>query len=212
MDNTFARPYLQLPLALGADIAVYSATKYLGGHSDLVMGAAVMADQERYDFLKFHQNSIGAVPGPVDCWLLLRGLKTLALRMDKHNANAGAVAAYIVDGTGVRRVIYPGLPDHPGHELAKRQMSGFGGVVTVEVQGGLDGASRFMRGLKLFALAESLGGVESLADHPAMMTHGSVPREMRERSGITDGLVRLSVGIEDTVDLLVDVEQALTQV
>jgi len=209
VDNTFASSYLQQPLALGADIVVYSATKYLGGHSDLVMGAAVLADQETYDALKFHQNAIGAVPSPVDCWLLLRGLKTLAIRMDKHDENARAVAEFLDGKPGVRRVIYPGLPSHPGHELAKRQMRGFGGIVTVEVDGGIEGASRFMRALELFALAESLGGVESLADHPAIMTHSSVPKEARDAAGISDGLIRLSVGIEETVDLLADLDQAL---
>lgn len=210
VDNTFASPYLQQPLALGADVVVYSATKYLGGHSDLVMGAAVVADQALYDTLKFHQNAMGAVPGPMDCWLLLRGLKTLALRMEKHNENAQAVAELLAARTGaVRRVRYPGLRGHPGHELASRQMRGYGGIVSVEVEGGFDGASRFMRRLQLFALAESLGGVESLADHPAVMTHASVPRETREAAGISDGLVRLSVGIEDREDLLADVDQAL---
>jgi cystathionine beta-lyase/cystathionine gamma-synthase len=210
VDNTFASPYLQQPLKLGADIAVYSATKYLGGHSDLVMGAAVMAERGVYDSLKFHQNAIGAVPGPMDCWLLLRGIKTLSLRMDRHEENARAVADYLATRTdAVSRVLYPGLPDHPGHDLAERQMRGFGGIVTVEVQGGLEGASRFMCGLKLFALAESLGGVESLADHPAVMTHASVPKDARDAAGITDGLVRLSVGTEDRDDLLADLEQAL---
>lgn len=212
VDNTFASPYLQQPLALGADIAVYSATKYLGGHSDLVMGAAVLADQETHESLKFHQNSMGAVPGPMDCWLLLRGLKTLALRMDRHNANAMAVARLLAGHAKVWRVLYPGLPGHPGHELATKQMRGFGGIVTVEVAGGLAGASAFMRSLKLFALAESLGGVESLADHPALMTHASVPKDDREAAGITDGLVRLSVGIEDAADLLEDLDQALEMV
>lgn len=211
VDNTFASPYLQQPLKLGADIAVYSATKYLGGHSDLVMGAAVMAGRNVYDALKFHQNAIGAVPGPMDCWLLLRGIKTLALRMERHNTNASAVAKYLTGRTDiVNRVLYPGLSNHPGHQLAKDQMSGFGGIVTIELKGGLEGASKFMRGLKLFALAESLGGVESLADHPAIMTHASLPKEVREDAGITDGLVRLSVGIEDQADLLGDIEQALS--
>ena len=210
VDNTFASPYLQQPLRLEADIAVYSATKYLGGHSDLVMGAAVMAERAVYDSLKFHQNAIGAVPGPMDCWLLLRGLKTLAIRMERHQQNALAVARYLkTQSETVLRVLYPGLPDHPGHELAKTQMTGFGGIVTIEVKGGLAGASRFMRGLRLFALAESLGGVESLADHPAIMTHASVPKDAREAAGITDGLVRLSVGIEDEEDLLADLAHAL---
>jgi len=210
VDNTFASPYLQQPLKLGADIAVYSATKYLGGHSDLIMGAAVLRSQDTYDALKFQQNAIGAVPGPMDCWLVLRGLKTLAIRMDRHEENARAVAEFLAGKTdAVSRVLYPGLPNHPGHELARRQMRGFGGVVSVEVRGGLEGASRFMRALKLFALAESLGGVESLADHPAVMTHASIPKDAREASGITDGLVRLSVGIEDKEDLLADLDQAL---
>ena len=212
VDNTFASPYLQAPLALGADVVVYSATKYLGGHSDLVMGSLATGDSETYDALKFNQNSIGAVPGPMDCWLLLRGLKTLALRMEKHQQNAMAVATFLDARPEVNRVIYPGLDSHPGHELAKRQMRGYGGIVTIEVAGGLEGASTFMRALKLFALAESLGGVESLADHPAIMTHASVPREAREAAGITDGLVRLSVGIEDTNDLLIDLEHALSAI
>jgi cystathionine gamma-lyase len=209
VDNTFASSYLQLPLELGADIVIYSATKYLGGHSDLVVGAAVLNDRKTWEALKFNQNSMGAVPGPMDCWLLLRGLKTLALRMERHEKNARAVAEFLVGRPEIQRVIYPGLKEHPGHELAARQMRGFGGVVTIEVVGGLEGASRFMRALQLFALAESLGGVESLADHPALMTHASVPKESRERAGMTDGLVRLSVGIEDTPDLLADLDQAL---
>ncbi len=210
VDNTFASPYLQRPLELGADIALYSATKYLGGHSDLVMGTVSLADVEVHDRLKFHQNAIGAVPGPMDCWLLLRGLKTLAVRMERHQQNAAAVARYLAGRTDVvTRVLYPGLEEHPGHDVAARQMSGFGGIVTVEVAGGLEGASRFMRSLQLFALAESLGGVESLADHPAVMTHASVPKEAREAAGISDGLVRLSVGIEDVEDLLADLDAAL---
>jgi cystathionine gamma-lyase len=213
VDNTFASPYLQQPLKLGADIAVYSATKYLGGHSDLIMGTAVVADMAVYDALKFNQNASGAVPGPMDCWLLLRGIKTLAIRMDRHEENARAVAEYLMTRNDVvSRVLYPGLPSHPGHELARAQMRGFGGIVTIEVRGGLDGASRFMRALNLFALAESLGGVESLADHPAIMTHASVPKEARDAAGITDGLVRLSVGIEDKADLLADLEQGLAEV
>lgn len=210
VDNTFASPYLQQPLKLGADIAVYSATKYLGGHSDLVMGAAVVRDHGVYENLKFHQNAIGAVPGPMDCFLLLRGLKTLAVRMDRHEENARAVAEFLSGKHDlVPRVLYPGLPGHPGHQLARKQMTGFGGIVTIEVAGGLDGASRFMRALKFFTLAESLGGVESLADHPAVMTHASVPPAARESAGITDGLIRLSVGIEDKEDLLADLAQAL---
>lgn len=212
VDNTFASPYLQQTLKFGADIVVYSATKYLGGHSDLIMGAAVMADREVYDQLKFHQNAMGAVPGPMDCWLLLRGLKTLSIRMDRHCENAQAIAEYLSGRSDViDRVIYPGLNSHPGRGLASRQMSDFGGIVTIVLKGGLQPTSIFMRSLNLFALAESLGGVESLADHPAIMTHASVPREAREAAGITDGLVRLSVGIEDKEDLLADLEQALAR-
>lgn len=209
VDNTFASPYFQRPLDLGADIVVYSATKYLGGHSDLVMGSATVLDADVYDRLKYHQNAIGAVPGPMDSWLLLRGLKTLALRMRCHEQNAMAVARFLSGRSGVKRVIYPGLPDHPQHDLARRQMTGFGGIVTIEVDGGIEAARAFMKSLRLFALAESLGGVESLADHPGIMTHSSVPSDLREAAGITDGLIRLSVGIEDEADLLADVSQAL---
>jgi cystathionine gamma-lyase len=209
VDNTFASPYFQQPLALGADIVVHSATKYLGGHSDLIMGAVVLSDDELYSQLKFHQNALGAVPGPFDSWLLLRGLKTLALRMARHEQNAFALARALENHPRVRRVIYPGLESHPQHQLAKRQMSGFGGMVTFEIKGGIRAARRFMRTLRLFSIAESLGGVESLADHPAIMTHASIPQAVREAAGITDGLIRLSVGIEDVTDLLADLEQAL---
>jgi cystathionine gamma-lyase len=209
VDNTFASPYFQRPLALGADVVVYSATKYLGGHSDLVMGSATVRDDELYERLKYHQNAIGAVPGPMDSWLLLRGLKTLALRMDRHEQNAMAVARFLEGRRGMKRVIYPGLPSHPQHDLASRQMTGFGGIVTVEVEGGIEAARTFMRSLHLFALAESLGGVESLADHPGIMTHASLPPDLRDVAGITDGLIRLSVGIEDEADLIADLSQAL---
>jgi cystathionine gamma-lyase len=209
VDNTFASPYFQRPLILGADVVVYSATKYLGGHSDLVMGTVTVRDEELYERLKYHQNAIGAVPGPMDSWLLLRGLKTLALRMDRHERNALAVARFLEGRQGMKRVIYPGLPSHPQHDLAGRQMTGFGGIVTVEVEGGIEAARTFMRSLRLFALAESLGGVESLADHPGIMTHASLPPDLREAAGITDGLIRLSIGIEDEADLLADLTQAL---
>ncbi|HZT95838.1 MAG TPA: PLP-dependent aspartate aminotransferase family protein [Chloroflexota bacterium] len=209
VDNTFATPYLQRPVELGADIAVYSATKYLGGHSDLVMGIASVASEELYHRLKFHQNAIGAVPGPMDSWLLLRGLKTLALRMERHERNALGVARYLEGQKGIERVIYPGLAAHPQRELAARQMAGYGGIVTIEVAGGIDGARAFMGALRLFVTAESLGGVESLADHPAIMTHASVPPELREAAGISDGLIRLSVGIEDEPDLLQDLDRGL---
>jgi cystathionine beta-lyase/cystathionine gamma-synthase len=209
VDNTFATPYFQRPLALGADIVVHSATKYLGGHSDLVMGVIVASDDRVHETLKFHQNAIGGVPGPFDSWLLLRGLKTLALRMDRHASNALAVACFLQRHPHVRRVLYPGLDSHPQRDLAARQMSGFGGIVSVEVEGGIEGARKLLTRSNLFTIAESLGGVESLADHPAIMTHASVPPQIRQEIGVTGGLVRLSVGIEDEHDLLADLEQAL---
>jgi cystathionine gamma-lyase len=211
VDNTFASPLFQQPLKLGADIVVHSATKYLGGHSDLVMGMAVTSNDELYTSLKFHQNSAGGTPGAFDSWLLLRGLKTLELRMRQHERNAMAVACFLEGRPGVARVFYPGLPSHPQHELAVRQMSGFGGIVTVDLAGGEDAARRLLRGTKLFLTAESLGGVESLADHPAIMTHASVPLERRDALGISGGLVRLSVGIENEADLLNDLDEALAQ-
>lgn len=210
VDNTFASPYFQQPLCLGADIVVHSATKYLGGHSDLVMGMAVTSNDEVHERLKYLQNAVGGVPGPFDAWLLLRGLKTLSLRMERHERNALAVARFLETQTGkIRRVLYPGLPSHRQHELAARQMSGFGGIVTIELEGGEEAARAFLRKSKFFLTAESLGGVESLADHPAVMTHASLPAEIREAAGIGGGLIRLSVGIEDEEDLLADLEQAL---
>lgn len=209
VDNTFASPYFQRPLDLGADIVVHSATKYLGGHSDLVMGVVVTSNDGVQEILKFHQNAVGGVPGPFDSWLLLRGLKTLSLRMERHASNALAIACFLEGHPRVRRVLYPGLKSHPQHELAARQMSGFGGIVTVDLDGGEEGAREFLRRSKLFVTAESLGGVESLADHPAIMTHASVPPDIRDQIGVTGGLVRLSVGIEDEQDLLADLEQAL---
>lgn len=210
VDNTFASPYFQQPLTLGADIVVHSATKYLGGHSDLVMGMLVTSDDQLQVLLKFHQNAIGGVPGPFDSWLLLRGLKTLALRMRTHESNAFAVARALQGRPEVTRVIYPGLPDHPDHELAARQMSGFGGIVTVDLSGGEPAARAFLKKSRLFTTAESLGGVESLADHPAIMTHASIPQDIRELGGISGGLIRLSVGIEDEADLVADLERALS--
>lgn len=210
VDNTFASPYFQRPLDLGADIAVHSATKYLGGHSDLVMGAIVTSNDELHRSLKFNQNAVGGVPGPFDSWLLLRGMKTLALRMRQHGSNAMAVARFLEGKPGIRRVIYPGLPSHPQHDLAVRQMSGFGGIVSIELAGGEPAAREFLRRSKLFVTAESLGGVESLADHPAIMTHASVPDHLREAAGITGGLIRLSVGIENEEDLLADLAEALS--
>jgi cystathionine beta-lyase/cystathionine gamma-synthase len=209
VDNTFASPYFQQPLRLGADIVVHSATKYLGGHSDLIMGVLVTSNEEAYESLKFHQNAVGGTPSPFDCWLLLRGLKTLSLRMERHASNAMAVACFLRDHPRVERVFYPGLAEHRGHEVAARQMSGFGGIVTVDLAGGEPAARDFLRRTKLFLTAESLGGVESLADHPAIMTHASVPVERREAAGIGGGLIRLSVGIEDEADLIQDLSQAL---
>jgi cystathionine gamma-lyase len=212
VDNTFATPALQQPLTLGADVVVHSTTKYLGGHSDIVGGALITKSAEIIEPIKFHQNAAGAVSSPFDCYLTQRGVKTLDLRMKRHCDNAQRVAAWAAEQGAFEQVIYPGLPAHPDHALARRQMRGFGGMVTVVLAGGLDAASCFMSALKVFACAESLGGVESLANHPAIMTHASVPRERREQLGIVDGLVRLSVGIEDADDLIEDLEQALRQI
>lgn len=209
VDNTFATPYLQRPIEHGADIVVHSTTKYLGGHSDVVGGALCVRDKQLYESLKFYQNAVGAVPGPMDCFLVLRGIKTLALRMRQHCENAQRIAQYLSDHPEVERVYYPGLSSHPGHEIAKRQMGGFGGMVSLMLKGGLERALRFMRQTRLFVLAESLGGVESLMCHPATMTHASIPPEERARIGLSDALIRLSVGIEDVEDLIEDLEQAL---
>jgi cystathionine beta-lyase/cystathionine gamma-synthase len=210
VDNTFATPYLQTPLALGADLVVHSMTKYLGGHSDTVGGAVVTSDADLAERLRYLQNAIGAVTGPLDCFLVLRGTKTLAVRMERHCDNAERVADHLAAHPQVARVLYPGRPDHPGHEIAARQMRRFGGMVTFELDGDLDAAMRFCSATRLFVCAESLGGVESLLDHPASMTHGAVPREERIKAGFTDGLLRLSVGLEDIEDLLADLDQALT--
>lgn len=209
VDNTFASPYFQQPLALGADIVVHSTTKYIGGHSDVVGGAALTSNKDFHDAIKFHQNAVGGVPGPHDAWLTMRGAKTLAIRMREHAKNAQAVAEYLEAHSEVERVYYPGLPSHPQHELAKRQMSGFGGMVSFTLKGPEQRAIDFANRMHYFSLAESLGGVESLICHPARMTHGSIPKEDRERRGVTDGLLRLSVGIEDVEDLIGDLEQAL---
>ena len=209
VDNTFMTPYHQRPLSLGADLVVHSTTKYLGGHSDVVGGAALTNDETLHQRLAYLQNAIGATPGPMDCFLTLRGCKTLHVRMDRHEENARAVADFLVTHPAVERVIWPGLESHPQHELAKRQATGFGGIVTFVLSGGLPAARRFMERLRVFSCAESLGGVESLADHPAIMTHASIPREQREALGIVDGLVRLSVGIEHREDLLDDLRGAL---
>jgi len=208
VDNTFATPYFQRPLDLGADVVVHSATKYLGGHSDVVAGAVMLSDDRLAERIRFNQNAIGAVPSPFDCFLVLRGIKTLAVRMERHDQNGRRIAAYLMGHRKVRRVNYPGLASHPQHELARRQMTGFGGMISFEIDGALDDARAFLRRVRLFALAESLGGVESLIEHPALMTHASIPAAERERVGISDTLIRLSVGIEDVDDLVADLEQA----
>jgi len=211
VDNTFASPMLQRPLELGADIVMHSATKYLNGHSDMVGGVAVVRDDtELAERLWFLLNSAGAIQGPFDSFLVLRGLKTLALRMKAHCDNALKIAHYLSDHPAIERVIYPGLEDHPQHQLAMRQMSGQGGgIISIDIRGGLEKSRRFLERCKLFALAESLGGVESLINHPAIMTHASVPEDIRARLGISDTLVRLSVGVEDVGDLIADLEEAL---
>jgi cystathionine beta-lyase/cystathionine gamma-synthase len=212
VDNTFATPYLQRPLDLGATIVVHSTTKYLNGHSDVVGGAALTSDEQLYSDIKFYQNAAGGVPSPFDSWLVLRGAKTLAVRMRQHCENAQAVAEYLAQHPLVRTVYYPGLSGHPDHELAKRQMNGFGGMVSFAFEGTRADVDTFVRHLRVFALAESLGGVESLCCHPASMTHGSIPAQVREARGVTDTLLRLSVGIEDVRDLIADLEQALAAV
>ena len=209
VDNTFASPYFQRPLESGIDVVVHSTTKYLGGHSDVVGGAAVTSRDDLHERLRFCQNAVGAVPGPFDSWLVLRGLKTLALRMDRHFSNATAVARFLEARPEVERVIFPFLTSHPQHELARSQMKGMSGMVSFEIAGGLEAARRFLTRVKVFTLAESLGGVESLIEHPAIMTHASIPPDVRAEIGITDGLVRLSVGIEHEDDLRADLEQAL---
>jgi cystathionine beta-lyase/cystathionine gamma-synthase len=208
VDNTFATPFFQQPLTFGADIVLHSTTKYLNGHSDMVGGMLVATRDDVAERLAFIQNSSGAVPGPFDCWLALRGTKTLALRMRQHDASGRRIAEWLSKQPRVKRVYYPGLPSHPQHELARKQMQGFGGMISIEL-GDVGFARRFVERTEIFALAESLGGVESLIGHPASMTHASVPREMRERMGLTDSLVRLSVGIEDVDDLIADLARAL---
>jgi cystathionine beta-lyase/cystathionine gamma-synthase len=204
-------PYFQRPLELGADIVVHSTTKYLNGHSDMVGGVVVVNDSELAEKLRFLQNAAGAVPGPMDCWLVLRGVKTLALRMQAHDRNAREIARQLATHPKVAKIYYPGLATHPQHELACRQASGFGGIVSIDL-GSLEQARVFLEALRVFSLAESLGGVESLVCHPATMTHASVPVADHQRLGITDGLVRLSVGIEDLDDLARDLESALDRV
>ena len=206
VDNTFASPYLQQPIVHGADFVLHSTTKYLGGHSDVVGGAVIGNDEATYETLKFHQNAAGAVSGPMDCWLTLRGIKTLAVRMDRHSANARAIAHFLAEHDGVERVFYPGLAGHPGHEIAAKQMRDFSGMVSFTARGGVDNAVRIVERTRIFGLAESLGGVESLIEVPAAMTHASVVGTGAE---VEPGLVRLSVGIEHVDDLIADLEQAI---
>lgn len=209
VDNTFASPYLQTPLALGADVVLHSCTKYIGGHSDVVGGALMTSDDALVQRLRFVQNAAGAVPGPMDCFMLLRSTKTLHVRMQRHCENAMKIAMWLSKHPKVEKVIYPGLESHPQHTLAKKQMRGFGGMISIVVKGGLDASRTMLERVHLFSLAESLGGVESLIEHPAIMTHASIPADARAKLGIVDGFVRLSVGIEDVDDLIGDLERAL---
>jgi len=211
VDNTFLSPYLQRPLELGADVVLHSATKFLNGHSDLLSGLLVSSRREHAEAFAFAQKSIGGVPSPFECFLVLRGIKTLAVRMERHEANARSIADYLVGHPKIARVLYPGLADHPGHEIQKRQAAGFGSMISLDM-GTLDAAKAFLAGVRLIALAESLGGVESLISHPATMTHASVEPAERARLGIVDSMVRISVGIEDLADLRADLEQALARV
>jgi cystathionine gamma-lyase len=208
VDNTFASPYLQQPIKLGADLVVHSTTKYLGGHSDVV-GGCVVGPKDLMDPIKFYQNAAGGVPGPFDSYLVLRGLKTLAVRMKQHCENAMMLAKWLVAHPAVVKVYFPGLADHPGHAVANKQMRDFGGMISLKLKGGIPAAKQFLTHTRLFSLAESLGGVESLVCHPTTMTHASIPKEVREARGVDDGLIRLSVGIEDAADLKADLERAL---
>lgn len=212
VDNTFASPYFQKPLLVGADIVIHSTTKYISGHSDVIGGIVITSNKEIYESIKFVQNAVGAVPSPFDSWLVLRGVKTLAIRMEKHQENAQKIAEFLEGHPKIERVYYPGLRSHPQHELARKQMSGFSGMISFEIKGGEQKAKCFLKNLKLFKIAESLGGVESLIEHPALMTHTSMPKRERERVGITNSLIRASVGIEDTVDLIQDLEDALAKI
>lgn len=211
VDNTFATPYLQTPMDLGADIVMHSVTKYLGGHSDVVMGALCVNDDELAQRLAFIQNSCGAVPGPQDCFLVLRGIKTLHLRMKQHCENGEIIANWLVKHPKVDKVYWPGFPTHPGHAVAKKQMCGFGGMVSFTLKdNSIEAATKILSGTKLFSLAESLGGVESLIGHPATMTHASIPKVEREKTGVVDSLIRLSIGIEDAEDLIEDLKNSLS--
>jgi cystathionine gamma-lyase len=207
VDNTFATPFFQQPLSLGVDLVAHSTTKYLNGHSDVIGGAVMLGDAALHDRLKFLQNAVGGVPSPMDAFLVLRGLKTLHLRMARHAENAMALARFLEPHAQVERVIYPGLPSHPQHALAARQMRGFGGMLAFTIRGGLPAATAFLKAVEVFACAESLGGVESLIEHPAIMTHASVPAEVRTALGIADGFIRVSTGIEHVDDLREDLER-----
>ena len=212
VDNTFASPYLQNPLDQGATIVMHSATKYLGGHSDVIQGALIINDKVLRDELYFIQKSCGAVPGPMDCFLVLRGIKTLGIRMERHSQNGAAIAHFLKSHPLVKKVYWPGFEDHPGHLIAKAQMKDFGGMISFELKtDSMEAARRLLSGTKIFALAESLGGVESLINHPASMTHASIPREERIKNGLNDTLIRLSVGIEDIDDLIADLDQAINK-
>jgi cystathionine gamma-lyase/cystathionine beta-lyase/cystathionine gamma-lyase/homocysteine desulfhydrase len=211
VDNTFASPYLQKPLALGADIVMHSTTKFLGGHSDTVGGAAIAKSKEHVEWLSFVQNSSGAILSPMDSWLVLRGIKTLSVRMERHEINGRAVAEHLAKHPKVKKVNYPGLASHPQHALAKKQMAGFGALISFEL-GSFENAGAFLARVRLCSLGESLGGVETLISHPATMTHASIPEQERNRLGVTPGLVRISVGIEDLEDILADLDQALTAI
>lgn len=212
VDNTFMSPYLQQPLSLGADVVVHSTTKYLGGHSDLIGGALATSDSRLYEKVRFAQNAAGAIPGPFDCWLVLRGIRTLAVRIDKHCSNALRIAQFLAGHKKVSKVFYPGLSSNPKHDLARRQMRSFGGMVSFELKGDFEACKQLLRNVSVFTVAESLGGVESLIEHPSSMTHASVPKDQREKTGVTDSLVRLSVGIEDPEDLISDLTTALDKV
>lgn len=212
VDNTFMSPYLQQPLKFGADIAVHSTTKYLGGHSDLVGGGVALSDEEVYEKLRYAQNAAGAIPGPWDCWLVLRGIKTLAVRMDRHCTNAQRIAEFLNEHEKAAKVLYPGLKSHPQHELARKQMAGFGGMVSFYLKGNRDSYKNLLKHVEVFTVAESLGSVESLIEHPSSMTHASLPKEIRESIGVTDSLIRLSIGIEDVQDLIEDLSRALDQI
>jgi len=212
VDNTFMTPYFQRPLSLGADIVMHSATKYINGHDDVVCGILVVNNEDLFKKLKFLQNAIGAVPSPFDCFLVMRGIKTLHVRMREHEKNALAIANFLEKHPKVEKVHYPGLPSHPQHDIAKKQQTGYGGMITFWLKGGISQSRVFLENLKIFKCAESLGGVHSLAEHPAIMTHNSVPPHERAKLGISDSLCRLSVGIEDEADLLNDIENALEKI